>query len=158
MHIRPLADADREWVERLIVERWGEPIVVGRGRVWTPVELPGFAAFEDDRCVGLLSYEIEGDALEFVTIDALVEGQGIGTALLRAVEEVARAKGCRRLRLVTTNNNVRALLFYQRAGFRLVALVPGAVEESRKLKPSIPELDAAGLPIRDELHLELPLR
>jgi len=158
MHIRPLADADREWVERLIVERWGEPIVVGRGRVWTPVELPGFAAFEDDRCVGLLTYEIEGDALEIVTIDALVEGQGIGTALLRAVEEVARAQGCRRLRLVTTNNNVRALLFYQRAGFRLVALVPGAVEESRKLKPSIPELDAAGLPIRDELHLELPLR
>jgi ribosomal protein S18 acetylase RimI-like enzyme len=158
MHMRPLADADREWVERLIVERWGEPIVVGRGRVWTPVELPGFAAFEDDRCVGLLTYEIEGDALEIVTIDALVEGQGIGTALLRAAEEVARAQGCRRLRLVTTNNNVRALLFYQRAGFRLVALVPGAVEESRKLKPSIPELDAAGLPIRDELHLELPLR
>ena len=158
MHIRALADADREWVERLIVERWGEPIVVGRGRVWTPVELPGFAAFEDDRCVGRLTYEIEGDALEIVTIDALVEGQGIGTALLRAVEEVARAQGCRRLRLVTTNNNVRALLFYQRAGFRLVALVPGAVEESRKLKPSIPELDAAGLPIRDELHLELPLR
>jgi ribosomal protein S18 acetylase RimI-like enzyme len=156
--MRPLADADREWVERLIVERWGEPIVVGRGRVWTPVELPGFAAFEDDRCVGLLTYEIEGDALEIVTIDALVEGQGIGTALLRAAEEVARAQGCRRLRLVTTNNNVRALLFYQRAGFRLVALVPGAVEESRKLKPSIPELDAAGLPIRDELHLELPLR
>jgi ribosomal protein S18 acetylase RimI-like enzyme len=158
MHIRQLADADREWVERLIVERWGEPIVVGRGRVWTPVELPGFAAFEDDRCVGLLTYEIEGDALEIVTIDALVEGQGIGTALLGAVEEVARAQGCRRLRLVTTNNNLRALLFYQRAGFRLVALVPGAVEESRKLKPSIPELDAAGLPIRDELHLELPLR
>jgi ribosomal protein S18 acetylase RimI-like enzyme len=126
--------------------------------VWTPAELPGFAAFEDDRCVGLLTYEIEGDALEIVTIDALVEGQGIGTALLRAVEEVARAQGCRRLRLVTTNNNLRALLFYQRAGFRLVALVPGAVEESRKLKPSIPELDAAGLPIRDELHLELPLR
>jgi GNAT superfamily N-acetyltransferase len=78
--------------------------------------------------------------------------------LLGAVEEVARAQGCRRLRLVTTNNNLRALLFYQRAGFRLVALMPGAVEESRKLKPSIPELDAAGLPISDELHLELPLR
>jgi ribosomal protein S18 acetylase RimI-like enzyme len=158
MHIRPLADADREWVERLIVERWGEPIVVGRGRVWTPAELPGLAAFEDDRCVGLLTYEIEGDALEIVTIDALLEGQGIGTVLLGAVEEVARAQGCRRLRLVTTNNNLQALLFYQRAGFRLVALIPGAVDESRKLKPSIPELDAAGLPIRDELHLELPLR
>jgi ribosomal protein S18 acetylase RimI-like enzyme len=155
--IRPLASGDRDWVEELIVERWGEPIVVGRGRVWRPAELPGFAAFEDDRCVGLLTYEIEGDALEIVTIDALVEGQGIGTALLEAVEEVARARGCRRLRLVTTNNNLRALLFYQKAGFKLVALIPGAVDESRKLKPSIPTVDREGVPIRDELHLELRL-
>ena len=157
MDIRPLASGDRDWVEELIVERWGEPIVVGRGRVWRPAELPGFAAFEDDRCVGLLTYEIEGDALEIVTIDALVEGQGIGTALLEAVEEVARARGCRRLRLVTTNNNLRALLFYQKAGFKLVALIPGAVDESRKLKPSIPTVDREGVPIRDELHLELRL-
>ena len=157
MDIRPLASDDRDWVEELIVERWGAPLVVGRGREWNPVELPGFAAFEDDRCVGLVTYEIEGDALEIVTIDALVERQGIGTALLRAVEEVARARGCGRLRLVTTNNNLRALLFYQKAGFKLVALIPGAVDESRKLKPSIPTADREGVPIRDELHLELRL-
>jgi ribosomal protein S18 acetylase RimI-like enzyme len=157
MDIRPLVGADRDWVERLIIERWGASLVVGRGRAWNPVELPGLAAFEDGRCVGLVTYEIEGGALEIVTIDALVERQGIGTALLRAVEEVARAQGCGRLRLVTTNNNLGALLFYQKAGFRLVALIPGAVDESRKLKPSIPEVDADGLPIRDELHLELRL-
>jgi hypothetical protein len=61
------------------------------------------------------------------------------------------------VQLVTTNNNLRALAFYQKRVFRLVRLVPGAVEQSRKLKPSIPQVDAAGLPIRDELHLELPL-
>jgi hypothetical protein len=38
-----------------------------------------------------------------------------------------------------------------------VRLVPGAIDEQRKLKPSIAEVDSAGLPIRDELHLEFPL-
>ena len=60
MDIRPLQDEDREWVQRLITERWGAPLVVGRGRSWNPVELPGFAAFEGERCVGLVTYELDG--------------------------------------------------------------------------------------------------
>jgi ribosomal protein S18 acetylase RimI-like enzyme len=158
MEIRPLAATDREWVERLVVERWGDPRVVGRGRVWRPAELPGFAAFEGDECVGLVTYEPAGEACEIVTIDALVEGEGIGTALLDAVVERAREAGSARLQLMTTNNNLRALAFYQKRGFRLVGLRPGAIDEERRLKPSIPELDSAGLPIRDELHLELALK
>jgi ribosomal protein S18 acetylase RimI-like enzyme len=158
LDIRPLADADRDWVGRLIVERWGTGGVVGRGRVWNPAELPGFAAFADERCVGLVTYELDGDACEVVTLDALEEGRGIGTALLRAVEGAARDAGCSRVQLLTTNNNLRALALYQKRGYRLVGLIPGAIDEERKLKPSIPEFDSAGLPIRDELHLELPLR
>jgi len=155
--VRPLGDGDRDWVEELIVERWGAPLVVGRGRSWNPVELPGFAAFDGDRRVGLATYELDGDACELVTIDALEEGRGVGTALFGAVVGAAREAGCKRVRLVTTNNNLRALAFYQKRGFRLVALVPGAVDESRRVKASIPAEDSAGLPIRDELHLELLL-
>ena len=125
--------------------------------MWTPAELPGFAAFESDECVGLVTYEIDGGACEVVTIDALREGVGVGTALLSAVVEAARAAGCSRVRLLTTNNNLRALAFYQKRGFRLVGLVPGAIDEERRLKPTIPLVDSAGLPIRDELHLELRL-
>ena len=157
MDIRALAAGDRDWVERLVVERWGDSVVVGRGGVWKPAELPGFAAFDGDRCVGLVTYELDGEACEIVTIDALEEGRGIGTALLEAVVAVARQTECKRVQLLTTNNNLRALAFYQKRGFRLVGLAPGAIDEERTLKPSIPELDSAGLPIRDELHLELPL-
>ena len=157
MDIRPLQDEDRDWVEQLITERWGGPLVVGRGRAWKPAELPGFAAYGEGRCVGLVTYELENAACEIVTIDALVEGRGVGTALLEAVKAAARAAGCSRVRLVTTNNNLRALAFYQRRGFRLVALIPNAIADGRKLKPSIPEVDEDGLPIRDELHLELAL-
>ena len=139
------------------MERWGDAIVTGRGKVWKPAELPGFAAFEGDDCVGLVTYELDGGACEMVTIDALREGEGIGTALLEAVVDAAREAGCKRVQLLTTNNNVRALAFYQKRGFRLVALKAGEIDEQRKLKPSIPEVDSAGLPIRDELHLELSL-
>jgi ribosomal protein S18 acetylase RimI-like enzyme len=155
--IRELSAVDRQWVEPLIVERWGEPHVVGRGKVWKPAELPGFAALEADECIGLVTYEIDGEACEVVTIDALREGVGIGTALLEAVVDVARAEGCSRVQLMTTNNNLRALAFYQKRGFRLVGLRPGAIDEERKLKPSMPTMDEVGLPIRDELHLELQL-
>jgi ribosomal protein S18 acetylase RimI-like enzyme len=157
VQIRPLSGADRDWVERTVVERWGDSIVVGRGGVWHPAELPGFAAFDGDECIGLVTYEVDGPACEIVTIDALREGAGVGSALLEAVTEAARAAGCERVQLLTTNNNLRALAFYQKRGFRLVGLVPGAIDEERKRKPSIPEVDSAGLPIRDELHLELPL-
>ena len=111
----------------------------------------------DLELVGLVTYELDGDACEIVTIDALEEGRGVGTALFEAVQEAASAAGCERIRLVTTNNNLRALAFYQKRGFRLVALVPGAVDESRRLKASIPTEDSTGLPIRDELHLEFLL-
>jgi ribosomal protein S18 acetylase RimI-like enzyme len=157
MDIRPLAEDDRDWVGRLLVARWGDSVVVGRGRVWKPAELPGFTAFDDERCVGLVTYENDGEACEIVTIDALEEGTGIGTALLEAVVGVAREAGCKRVQLLTTNNNLRALAFYQKRGFRLVGIAPGAIDEERSLKPSIPLVDSAGLPIRDELHLELQL-
>jgi ribosomal protein S18 acetylase RimI-like enzyme len=157
MDVRPLTGGDREWVAPLIVERWGSSYVVGRGRTWTPAKLAGFAAFDSGRPVGLVTYEMEGDACEIVTIDAFVEGVGIGTALLEAVTETARSNGCSRVQLVTTNNNLTALAFYQKRGFRLVGLVPGAIEEARKVKPTISSVDPNGLPIRDELHLELLL-
>jgi GNAT superfamily N-acetyltransferase len=157
VEVRALEGADRDWVERLIRGRWGDEIVVGRGGIWKPAELPGFAAFEGNRCVGLVTYELDGEACEIVTIDALDEGKGIGTALLEAIVSVARQARCLRVQLLTTNNNLRALAFYQKRGFRLVDLVPGAIDEERKRKPSIPDVDSAGLPIRDELHLELPL-
>jgi hypothetical protein len=56
---------------------------------------------------------------------------------------------------VTTNDNVDALRFYQRRGFRLRAVRPGAVDDARRtLKPEIPAVGEQGIPIRDEIELE----
>jgi GNAT superfamily N-acetyltransferase len=84
----------------------------------------------------------------------MVEGQGVGTLLVESVQEAARAAGCRRFFLITTNDNLNALRFYQRRGFRLAALRPGAVDASRQIKPSIPLTGEYGIAIHDELELE----
>lgn len=120
--------------------------------------LPALVA-EDDagERVGLLTYEIAGTGLQVVTIDAVRPHHGIGTALLGAARDVAAGAGCTRLWLLTTNDNLDALRFYQRRGLRIRAVHPGAVQRARRRRPQIPEVGAFGIPLRDELELELPV-
>jgi len=102
-------------------------------------------------------YRIEGDQCEITTLNSLVEKEGIGASLIDAVRDVAVAARCKRLWLITTNDNTAALHFYQKRGFVLAALHPNALEKSRKLKPEIPLTGIDGIPLRDEIELELTL-
>ncbi len=157
MRIRPLGEADRRWAARLLGERWASPRIVTRGRVHQADRLPGFIAEVDGRPAGLLTYCIKGEACEIVSLDSLIEGTGIGSALLEAAKQAAETAGCRRLWLVTTNDNMAALRFYQRRGFCLAALHRDALTISRRLKPSIPPTGIDGIPLRDEIELEILL-
>src|SRR5207245_7878738 len=94
-------------------------MIVARSRSIRSAELDGFAAFKRKNLVGLLTYRIEGSDCDIVTIDSTAQGEGIGTALIDAVKERAKAIGCMRVWLITTNDNLNALGFYQRRGFRL---------------------------------------
>jgi ribosomal protein S18 acetylase RimI-like enzyme len=157
--VRALQANDLSWLTGFMTERWGAPVAAGGGRLHRLDDLPGLVAVDaDGRVAGVVTYLIEADDCEVISIDAVVQGEGVGTALLEAACEAAVAAGCRRVRLITTNDNVDALRFYQRRGFALSELRPGAVDESRRMKPQIPPVGAYGIPIRDELVLvrELP--
>ena len=157
--VRPLMGSDRDWLTGFMTERWGVPVAVGGGRLHRLDDVPGLAAVSADGTVaGVITYLIEADECEVVSIDAVVRFEGVGSALLEAACELAVAADCRQARLITTNDNVDALRFYQRRGFTLSELRPGAVAESRRVKPQIPLVGAHGIPIRDELVLvrELP--
>ncbi len=155
--IRPLNEDDRAWVVNLLRERWGSERQVSRGRAYRADEHSGFAATQNDKPVGLVTYEIEGDQCEITVLNSLMEGAGIGSALLDAVRDVAANAKCKRLCVITTNDNTPALRFYQKYGFLLVALHRNALEQSRKLKPEIPLVGIDGIPLRDEIELELRL-
>jgi GNAT superfamily N-acetyltransferase len=117
---------------------------------------PHLIAHDDDGVVtGVLTYVIHAEECEVLTLHAEPPHRGTGTALIEAVKAVAQLAGCTRLWLMTTNDNVDALRFYQRRGFRLAKLHANAVDHSRtRLKPEIPRTGNYGIPLRDELELE----
>jgi GNAT superfamily N-acetyltransferase len=155
--IRPLSAGDQDWVRRFLIGRWGSDRMIAHGVEYHPHTLPGFAAIEDGRPIGLITYHVERDGCEIVTIDSVQSGQGIGTALIEAVRNVAREAGCKRVWLITTNDNLNALRFYQKRGFVLVAVHRDAITEARKIKPEIPLVGEFGIPIRDEIELEMEI-
>jgi ribosomal protein S18 acetylase RimI-like enzyme len=144
-------------VTRFLIEHWGSTSIVSRGRLHQADELPGFAAIQGGDPVGLVTYRIDGDECEIVSLDSAIESTGIGSALVQAVVAAASAADCRRLWLITTNDNLPALRFYQKRGFVLVSLHRNAIETARQLKPQIPLVGLDGIPLRDEIELELTL-
>lgn len=155
--IRPAEKRDRNWIAQYLDKHWGSTRIVSRGQVYLAHLLPGFIAMQDEKPVGLITYRVDGQQCEIVSFNSDIEGQGIGTALIEAAKQAAIAEGCKRLWLITTNDNMKALRFYQKRGFALAAVYPNALENSRKLKPEIPLFGIDGIPLRDEIELEMRL-
>lgn len=153
VRIRPVQESDRPTVEWLMTELWGAPETVVHDTLFHPAVLPGLIAELGGRIVGLLTYHVAADVLEIVTLNALDRKRGIGTLLIEAVREEAKRRRCREVTLTTTNDNIDALRFYQRRGFRFIALRPGAVDRARLRKPEIPPSGDYGIPIHDEIDL-----
>jgi len=150
----PVSDADRVWLRELWQREWGGEIMVSRGRVYRLDQLQSLLAWDGEAPVGAATFHVADGGCELMSINATVDGKGVGSLLLAAVEEAARAAGCRRVWLITSNDNLDALRFYQRKGYRLVAVHSGAIDEARRVKPSIPLVGNYGIPLHDELELE----
>lgn len=162
--IRPAIPADRPLIVEALQRLWGGVTVVAHGVTYDASTLPALLSYPDSEpdseLDGLLTYHLSKHGLEVVTIDAFVRGRGVGTALLQAAVETARAAltrsgSARRLWLITTNDNLDALRSYQRRGLRITSVSPGAADRARLIKPSIPLIGAYGIELHDELTLEL---
>ncbi|MET8232359.1 GNAT family N-acetyltransferase [Micromonospora sp. NPDC005298] len=153
--VRPARPADRAAVDALHAREWGGPYVVAHGTRHDVRTLPTLVAVDGEAAVaGALTYHVDGDGLEVVTVVAAVPGAGAGTALLAAATSIAAEAGLARVWLVTSNDNLGALRFYQRRGMRLVRVDQGGVDRARQLKPEIPLVGEHGIPLHDELVLE----
>jgi ribosomal protein S18 acetylase RimI-like enzyme len=156
--LRRLARADLPRLRALWKENWGDEFVIAHGVIFYPDTLDGFLAFDGSECVGEITFTCADGDCEIVSLDSVREGQGLGTKLIHAVVAEARKQNCRRVFLITTNDNLNALGFYQKRGFALVKINRGAVNESRKIKPTIPLVGYNNIPLRDEIELEMSLR
>ena len=157
IEVRDGTDADAGYVRRVLTAAFGAPEVACHDELIDAAALPAVLAWQGGERVGLLSYRPDRDGgWEIVALVADRPGVGAGGALIEWARVRARQAGAPRLWLITTNDNTRALRFYQRRGFDLVRLDRNAMDRARKLKPSIPA-QADGIPIRHELELEVRL-
>jgi GNAT superfamily N-acetyltransferase len=155
--IRKIEDGDREWIRDLLIKEWKSPLIVTRGVIHQADSLPGFIAEIGENRQGLLTYNIKLNQCEIVTLNSLLEKQGIGSGLIDAVKKEVSTVRCKRLWLITTNDNVDTIRFYEKKGFKVTAVHKNAVNESRRLKPEIPLTGINEVPICDEIEMELML-
>ncbi|MEK9199685.1 GNAT family N-acetyltransferase [Ureibacillus sp. 179-F W5.1 NHS] len=154
MNVVAINELSKEKVIEFFKEHWGSPQMVISTGIYDCSTLDGFAVLKEDKIIGLITYDIQNGECEIISLDSVEEGKGIGSALVQEVERLALNKNCNVLKLVTTNDNLLALKFYQKRGFILSQIFNNAVEKARKLKPEIPLIGNDGIPIRDEIELK----
>ncbi|MDP2585543.1 MAG: GNAT family N-acetyltransferase, partial [Candidatus Levybacteria bacterium] len=69
-------------------------------------------------------------------------------------KELAKERGLKSVWLVTSNDNIDSLRFYQKRGFRITKVYPNAIDKARKIKPEVPVIGKYGIPLKDALELE----
>ena len=154
MIIRPIDQEDREKVDAFIVRQWYTMQMVVHGESIDLGTADGCYACDGEEITGLITWRLRGKEMEILSLDSLHEREGTGTALLKAAIEKAKNAGAERVMLVTTNDNLPALRFYQKRGFDPVKIHLNAVDQARKIKPEIPLTGLDGIPLKHEIELE----
>ncbi len=155
--IIPINETSRPEILQRVQDEWAGPMIVTRGVAHDISDKKGFAAFEDGNMVGYVMYCVDGDQCEILVLESIVENRGIGSALIRTVVNAARERHCKRVWLITTNDNTHAIRFYQKFGFDLKAVHIHAIDESRRIKPTLPLVGIDNIPIKHEFEFEYDL-
>lgn len=157
MDIKIISSENRNQINEFIMSHWFSTDMVVRGEIVDMRLIDGFVMYDNEEIIGLVTYRVKASECEIMSLDSLMERQGTGTVLLNKVIEAARGENCSKVKLITTNDNINALGFYQKRGFDMVNLYYNALNDSRKLKPSIPLIGDFGIPLMHEIEFEMNL-
>ncbi|MCT4661408.1 MAG: GNAT family N-acetyltransferase [Tissierellales bacterium] len=154
MLIQVIDESVRDEMKEFLKVKWGSMIVVSKGKAHNLEELPGFVVIENERITGVVTYDVVDKDCEIISLDSVIENRGLGSKLLDKVIEIAKIVGCERVWLMTTNDNTKAMRFYQKRGFDLVGFYKDAMVKAREIKPEIPKIGYDDIPIKHELEFE----
>ncbi len=154
MKVEKIRQEDRGKVDAFIVRQWFSMQMAVHGELIDLGTADGWYATDGDEIIGLITYRIVNDEMEILSLDSVHKKRGVGTILLNETIDKAKDCRCKRIKVITTNDNLNALKFYQKHGFELVKIHRNAVDVARKLKPSIPLIGNDGIPLKHEIELE----
>ena len=103
-NIEKISNENRKEVNEFLIDSWSSTDMVIRGKIIDCTKLDGFVINEDKKIIGLITYMFYDDVCEIISLDSLNEKQGIGTALINKVKEIAKENNCKIIRLITTND------------------------------------------------------
>jgi len=158
--VEQISEQTRDIATAYIIKEWQTAKIKIRGEVIDCSAIDGFIILDESRekAIGLITYIFRGEACEIVSLNSERPCAGIGTALVEKVKAAAIAYGCKTLRLLTSNDNLNAIGFYQKRGFDLVGVNFGAIDRAREtFKPEIPLIGQNGIPLRHELDFSMKL-
>ena len=111
MELRQAVAAELE--VRDFLQQRGSAVVARRGELVDALARPAVVATDAGVVAGVLTYDVVGHSCEILTLHAARQWSGVGSAMVITVARLAAA-GCRLFWVLTTNDNVDALRFYQR--------------------------------------------
>ena len=155
MECKRINSRNRNLINAFIKQHWYTTTMIIRGKEIDMTKAEGFYFSEEKNIIGLITYIVYNDILEITSLDSLQENQGIGSKLVEAVIHEAKERRCQKIVLITTNDNINAIKFYQKRGFDMVRLYHNALNISRKMKPEIPLIGENSIPLRHEIEFEL---
>lgn len=152
VEVRVATDDDRAGIAGLFLTDFGRSKLVAFGEEFQLETVPAIVAELDGDLAGALAYRLHGEMLQIVALATDPEWQrsGVGARLVDHAEAVARQAGLAHVTVTTTNDNLPALYFYQRRGYRLTEVVPDAISATGGQTGCE---GFAGIPMRDEFHL-----
>jgi len=153
--VRQVDETIREKLQPILDETWGSPYLAINGKLWDSRTMQGFAAVSGDKVLGYLLYEFHSGLCEIMVLESVAQNIGIATSLIEKIKQTAKSSGVSKIIVQTSNDNTHALRFYQRRGFTMREVRLGALDEARRLKPTIPLIGEEGIPLRDEIEFEI---
>ncbi len=155
--VRSIEENDKPNIAGLLEYYWGSTEVISHGKCHDAVNLAGYVAETNEGIKGWAQFYIEDGQCEIVVLKSIEEGLGIGTRLLDEIKQLAIKEKCKRIWLVTTNDNVYAMRFYQLRDFRFCKVHCDAITKARKIKSGIPQYGIDNISIQDEIEMEILL-
>ncbi len=162
LNIRHARPDDGPALKALCLRFFHHTDLIAYGRKYEITDCQSLVAERDGRLVGMLAYVWRGEEEDCLVVAFAVaggaQGLGVGARLQNWLEGDCRGRGVSRMVLSTTNDNMPALYFYQRHGFRIADVLPGVIQDELKriLKGAEPP-GFGGIPVRDEIRLEKDL-
>ena len=153
----PISESNRQKVTEFIAEHWFGTEMVIRGKIIDMTRVDGFVILNGGVILGLITYLMKDGICEITSLDSLISNSGNGTMLVDSVINTAKRNRCRRIQLITTNDNINAIRFYQKRGFELAGVNCGAIDREREIKPQIPLTGQNGIPLRHEIEFAMEL-